>query len=165
MYGRNSLTNNLIAPTRVSADGSPKYKTGGATLDWSTVAQAGAGTSNVTLADGSVVTAGAKVLRYGQVLTKITASGKLGPYDDGASDGRQTLTRGNCYIADQTIIQYPGGAAGNSVVNDQVGGLIEGGEVWQDRILQSGTNTHSLNAGPTFAELATAFPTLTFAKD
>jgi hypothetical protein len=39
MIGRTVLTGqNSIMPTRVSADGSPKYKAGGITIDWGTVA-------------------------------------------------------------------------------------------------------------------------------
>jgi hypothetical protein len=30
-----------------------------------------------------------------------TASGKYGPYDSAATDGRQTLTRGECFILDE----------------------------------------------------------------
>lgn len=163
MFGRQSLTNNKVAPTRVSADGSPMYKTGGVTLDWDTVI-AVSGTATATLPDGSTIT-GSKYLRYGQVLTKITASGKFGPFDPAVADGRQTLTRGDCFVADQTILQYPGGGAGNSIVNDQVGNVIQGGEVFQDRILHSGTNTALVGVGPTLANLLTAFPSFTFAKD
>ena len=37
MYGRSSLTNNNVFPTRVSCDGSPSLKTAGVTIDWTTV--------------------------------------------------------------------------------------------------------------------------------
>jgi hypothetical protein len=104
MIGRNLLTTSTVQPVRVSADGSPLYKAGGVTIDWTTVvAVAG---SDVTLPDGDVIRIGQKYLRYGQVITKITASGKFGPYDPGAGDGRQTLARGNAYILDETWLQY-----------------------------------------------------------
>jgi hypothetical protein len=38
--------------------------------------------------------------------------------------------------------------------------VIHGGECFIDRIIQSGTGTHSLAAGPTLAELLAAFPSL-----
>jgi hypothetical protein len=38
--------------------------------------------------------------------------------------------------------------------------VIHGGECWIDRVIQSGTGTHSLAAGPTLAELLAAFPSL-----
>lgn len=69
MFGRTLLNQNSVFPTRVSADGSPIYKPGGITIDWSTVTAAG---SDVTLPDGSVIRSGQKYLRYGQVLTKKT---------------------------------------------------------------------------------------------
>jgi hypothetical protein len=36
--------------------------------------------------------------------------------------------------------------------------MLEGGLVWLDRIIQSGTVTHTLALGPTKAELLMAFP-------
>jgi hypothetical protein len=70
MFGRTLLSTNNVLPTRVSADNQPIYKPGGITIDWAnTVAAPG---SPVTLPDGSVIQAGSKYLRYGQVMTKIT---------------------------------------------------------------------------------------------
>lgn len=162
MYGRNLFTNNSVLPTRVSVDGSPKYKTGGVTIDWATVTAPGAPAS---LPDGSVVQAGNKYLRYGQVITKITASGKFGPYDPAAADGRQTLARGNAFIVDETILQYPGESAAISGAQDQAGGVIEGGECWIDRILQSGVGAASLAAGPTLANLEATFPRCSWVRN
>lgn len=68
MIGRTLLTNNIVMPTRVSADGVPVYKPGGITIDWSTVAAPG---SDVNLPDGSIIRSGNKYLRYGQVMSKI----------------------------------------------------------------------------------------------
>jgi hypothetical protein len=264
-YGRTVLTNNNVFRTRVSADGSPKYKVGGATVDWSTVSALG---SDTTYPDGSIVRTGAKVLRYGQVVCAITGSantlntsgtptggtftltvttnlgtattgaiaynaaasavvtaltalsnvgtgnvtatggplttgavtltfasilgtatlalannsltggttpsvaigasiatgatsGYYGPYDPTASDGRQTLSRGYCFIVDETLLQYSSGDSRMSPSNDQVGGLIEGGDIWIDRVIQSGGAAHTLALGPTLAEFLAAFPTVT----
>jgi hypothetical protein len=68
-FGRQLLDTVGRSP-QVSADGRPKMKAGGVTVDWdNTVAAVGA---PVTYEDGIVVNVGEKVLRYGQVLTKIT---------------------------------------------------------------------------------------------
>jgi hypothetical protein len=265
-YGRTVFSQNSVFPTRVSADGSPKYKAGGGTIDWGTVAAPG---SDVTLPDGSIVKSGTKYLRHGQVVCRIDAgtsahtqtitggatsgnftitlvrpdtgasvttaniafnasaatilaaiqavlgpgqaasssggplnttpvpvvfgtamttmvinngtlaggtvtvavtnagatTGYFGPYDPAASDGRQNLDRGECYILDETVLQYSAGGAAFGVSNDQVGSLIEGGDVFIDRVLHSGAATHTLAAGPTLAEITTAFPRVSFVKD
>jgi hypothetical protein len=261
-FGRTLLTNNSVFPTRVSADGSPKYKSGGATIDWSTVTALGA---DANYPDGSIVRSGNKVLRYGQVVCKITTgetqtitgtatsgsgtltlvrpdtgatvttaaiafnataatvlaaiqavmapgqavsasggalgtspvvitfstdvatmtvnagtlaggtfavaattntglTGFFGPYDPAASDGRQLLNSGDCFVLDETVLQYSGGSAALGPSNDQIGGLIEGGEIWIDRVLQSGTAAHTLALGPTLAEFIAAFPRFSLAR-
>lgn len=162
MYGRNLLSNNTVQPTRVSSDGSPIYKAGGAMIDWTTVAAVG---SDTTLTDGSVILNGQKFLRYGQVMTKITASGKFGPYDSAAADGRQLLARGDCFVLDETWTQYGTGSANLSAQNDQIGGLIDGGRIFIDRVIQSGVAAHSLAAGPTLAEFSAAFPAFELVRD
>jgi hypothetical protein len=83
--------------------------------------------------------------------------GMYGPYDPAAADGRQTLTRGECYVMDFTVLQY-NVASTISPQNDIVGDAIEGGLIWIDRVIQSGTATHTLAAGPTKAEFLAAFP-------
>ena len=168
MFGRTFLTNHQIYPTRVSFDGRPQYKPGGVQIDWSVVTATG--TNNTTLGDGSVILPSTKFLRYGQILTKITSTGTnntgyFGPYDPSALDGRQTMTRGEAFIVDETITQYATGTAGSGPVNDQVGGVFDAGTVWKDRILQSGTNTHTLALGPTLAEVNTLFPAITYAEN
>lgn len=163
MIGRTFLNNHQIYPTRASFDGRPQYKPGGVTLDWSTVTSNG--TNTTTLGDGSIIQSGTKFLRYGQTITKITASGKFGPYDPGAADGRQTLTRGEAFIVDETVTEYATGVSGNSVVNDQIGGVFDSGTVWKDRVMNSGTNTHTLALGPTLAEVNSTFPTITYAEN
>jgi hypothetical protein len=54
---------------QVSCDGRPRAKAGGVTIDWSTVAAAGA---DVNLEDGFFCPSGEKYLRYGQILARIT---------------------------------------------------------------------------------------------
>lgn len=167
MFGRTSLAQNSVFPTRVSTDGSPVYKTGGVTIDWSTVAAA---SGDVTLGDGSIIKDGNKYLRYGQVICRIGSpgtgevSGGYGPYDPLATDGRQTLTQGRCFIVDQTVLRYPSGAANTGAANDIIGGVLEGGSVWRNRLLCTG-GAHSLAAGPTETELLAAFPGLFVVRD
>lgn len=157
MYGRQILSTNSVFGTRVSADGNPKYKAGGAVLDWTT---ANTASGDTTLADGSVIKDGQKYFRYGQVLCRITSSGLYARHDPDLTNGRELLTRGRCFILDQTIVQYGSGSSGTSIQNDVASGVFDGGAVFLDRIIQSGTAGHSLALGPTKAELLTGFPLL-----
>jgi hypothetical protein len=106
------------------------------------------------------LTGGTPTFAAGASIASGTTVGYFGPYDPGASDGRQTLTRGECFILDETLLQYGIAGSGLAGANDQTGGLIEGGLLWLDRILHSGTATHTLALGPTKAEVLTAFPSI-----
>jgi hypothetical protein len=140
---------------QVTADGRPEAKVGGITIDWTTVAaQASA---DATFEENVILKVGFKGLRYGQVVTKITTGGKYGPYDPAASDGRQTLTRGECYILNRTVFEL-------DRMSDHPE-AIDGGAMFTDRILHSGVATHTLALGPTLAEVLTAFPRLQPVKD
>lgn len=138
----------------LSADGRPRAKLAGVTIDWSTVAAVSG--SDVTVADGLVVKIGEKYLRYGQVITRITASGKYGPYDPGASDGRELMVRGRCFLLNVTALELDTG--------DENPEAIYGGQVWRARIIQSEAAAHTLALGPTFAELILMFPELSFVE-
>jgi len=144
----------------VSADGDLEWKTAGATIDWTTVA-AVAG-SDVTYPDKLVVKVGQKGMRYGQVLAKITATGLFGPYDFAAADGRQTLTRGNVFILNQSVLQT--GLLGFAQEVTDILGVLQAGTVWRDRLIAT-TGTHSLALGPTFTELEAAMPGLSYAQN
>lgn len=102
-----------------------RWKVGGMTIDWSTVPSVAV---PVALEDGITVDAGAKYLRYGQIMAEITATGKYGPYDTGAADGRQTLTKGKCYLINETILE-------SDSVSEYAGGL-EAGRVWRARLME-----------------------------
>lgn len=85
--------------------------------------------------------------------------GKFGPYDPAATDGRATLTRGECFILNETVLQngiIPALGAGAT----DYPAALEGGSVYKDRLLQSGVAGHTLALGPTLAELLAAFPRL-----
>lgn len=94
-----------------------------------------------------------------------TTGGYFGPFDPAASDGRQSLNRGDCFVLDQTYLQYGIAGSGIAASNDQIGNAIEGGLIFIDRVIQAGTGTHSLAAGPTLAEFTAAFPSFRFAKN
>jgi hypothetical protein len=203
-YGRTLLTNTSPYPTRVSADGSAEYKTGGIVLDLTTVTAASG--SDITLPDGSVMKANTQFMRYGQVLCKITTApvhvltqaatggtftltllrpdtqqlvttaaiawnasaatvlaaiqAVLGANQiASATGGRQTVTRGNVVILDETWLANPAGSSFAGLgATDTIGGVIEGGRLWYDRVLQSGVATHSLALGPNLSELEAAMP-------
>jgi hypothetical protein len=153
-FGRNTIET-AGRSIQVSADGRPEFKAVGITLDWATIA-AVAG-SDVTWLDGLVVKVGEKGLRYGQVVTKITASGLYGPYDPGAVDGRQTLARGDCFVVNESIRE--------DELNSNHPPVFDGGLSFVSRIIQSGGGAASLAAGPTLANLLTAFPRLRLVND
>jgi hypothetical protein len=154
-YGRQLITPTSGLPVRVSADGSPEYKPGGITLDWATVAAA---TADTVLGDGNTIPSGGKGLEYGTVVCLITASGKYGPYASGAADGRQTLTRGACYILDESVIQGGVLAVSQATTHPAV---IEGGLVWQDRLKIDAVGTATK---PSTAAFNVAFPRIRYAN-
>jgi hypothetical protein len=140
---------------QVSADGKPLSKAGGITVDWTTVtAVAGA---DAVWEENVTVKIGFKGLRYGQVVCKITANGKYGPYDPGAADGRQTLTRGSCFILNKSVIEL-------ERMSDHPH-AIYGGQLFIGRTLNSGVGAASLALGPTEANLLTAFPEMHPVRD
>jgi hypothetical protein len=82
------------------------------------------------------------------------AGGKYGPYDPAATDGRQTLARGACFILNKTMRELWERSSDHPPV-------LYGGLVFRGRLLAT-AGTHSLAAGPTFAELEAAFPRLAY---
>jgi hypothetical protein len=124
----------------------------GMTVDWSTVAAVSG--SDYVAEDSVTVPIGKKCLKVGQLLTKITASGKFGPYDPADALGRQLLVRGDAFLVNRLILEED--------VNSDHPDVIDGGIVWFDRLIQSGVGAHSLAAGPTRAELEALFPLLTY---
>lgn len=158
MYGR-SVLGQIGMGYQLSADGNPRAKVGGGTIDWSTVAAVSG--SDVTLANGGVVSVGAKYLPAGSTVIRITSVvngstvGMYGPFDPTtpATDGRQTLAaNADCYLLNRDAIQ------GNP--KDDYPELIYGGRVWLARILNTGASAHSLTGGPTLAEIKSTFPLL-----
>lgn len=88
--------------------------------------------------------------------------GKYGPYDPNATDGRQTLSRGNCFINNRTVKEHgliDGVSTNMATDHPQV---FDGGTVWKERVLMT-TGAHSLAAGPTVTEFEAAFPRIAYA--
>jgi len=127
-YGRETLPD-VGKGIQVSADGRPEAKAGGVTIDWSTVA---ASTADRVYLEGDLVTSGEKFLRFGQIVCKIAASDYYGPFDSGASDGRQTLTKGDCYILNESVHE-------NSPHSSHPPAIF-GGVVWKKRLLVQGVD-------------------------
>ncbi|MCW5936736.1 MAG: head decoration protein [Fimbriimonadaceae bacterium] len=107
--------------------------------------------ADLTLTDGTVVKAGDKFLEYGTVLVEITASGKYGPYDANASDGRQTVAskRGKVWIKGQTLVK-------SELGSDHTGDVYDEGIFFKARVKVGGTGQ------PTEANLLSALPGVTW---
>lgn len=161
-FGRELLPNlNTGRLVQVASDGNYVVPDGGITVDWNTVAPvAGA---PVILTDEVTVPVGDGYLRYGQVLARITASGKYGPYDPAAADGRQTLTRSECVIVNVTTLQTPASGIGRTTSDHP--NVLEGGRCWRDRLIASAAGPVSLAAGPTFGALEAAMPLLRYTEN
>jgi hypothetical protein len=128
-------------------------------------AVSGSAAGPYTVTSPVVGLAPANLLLTGGSLTVVVAtasgdSGKCGPFDPAVSDGRQTLTPGQCGILNTTVLQNGINGLFTQVATDHPG-MIVGGAVWLNRILAT-SGTHSLAAGPTQTELRAAFPRLTF---
>ena len=159
-YGR-QVHSQTGVPLKVSADGEPVWAPIGRTIDWATVAAVSG--SDVTYPDGVVVKVGRKGLRLGQVMTQITASGKYGPYDPAAADGRQTLARDKWFILNESILEtgmVPD--LGTNRATNITGGIV-GGLLWAARVLMT-TGAASLAAGPTRASLEGVAPLIRWAE-
>lgn len=135
MYGRYSI-GFLGRSPELSADGKPRAKIGGVTVDWNTVA-AVSGTP-LTLESGTIVPVGQKYLGAGQTVVLIAsnanggAPGMYGPYDPAASDGRQTIGPGvDNYLLNRDAFQVN--------PRDDYPEAITGGKVWLARLKNAGT--------------------------
>lgn len=154
-YGRQVVNGGTGEQIQVTADGDPRWKTGGITLDWATVAAVAGAAVDVN--NGLLVAIGNKYLRYGQILCEILATGKYGPYDPLAADGREVLEPGRCWILNETVLMNGVLGLPTSMATDHPG-VFDGGRIYIERIIQSGAAAHSLAAGPTLAEFLAAFP-------
>lgn len=159
MAGLISPPEKIGGATRLSADGYATWMDGGVTIAWELVT---AVTVVTTLPDGTVISPGQKYIDMGAVMVKITSgasAGKYAPADTTATDGRQTLTRGDVGLMDDVMIQHQAGIF-NMVINTEITGLIIGGLVWRQRIKASGTGNT-----PTLANLLVALPLLELTRE
>ncbi len=139
-YGYESL-GTFGRSIQLSADGSPKFKSGGVTVDWTTIAAISG--APVVYEDGVTLAIGDKGLRYGQVMYR-TADGHFAP-----ADNTTTLVRGETFLLNETVLE--------SDLHSNHPGVIEGGRVFRDRILAGAAGQ------PTLAAVQTAMPLLSFA--
>lgn len=86
---------------------------------------------------------------------------EYGPYDPSATDGRQTLARGRCWILNEDVLEE-GPLGFNGGASDHAGNVFDGGEVYRQRLLATTKAAGTLADGPTFANFETAFPGITY---
>lgn len=103
-------------------------------------------TTDATLLTGNTSTAAVSVTDTGGNI------GQYGPYDPAATDGRALLVMGSIFIINRTV-------KFTDILSNHPEAIF-GGQAFLARIIQSGVASHSLAAGPTLAELKTAFPRL-----
>jgi hypothetical protein len=82
----------------------------------------------------------------------VANAGKYGPYDSGASNGLQTLSRGTTVIVNTTIREVAPGIA------TDYPDVITGGLVFRERLLVGGTGQ------PSFSAVEAALPTLDYVQ-
>lgn len=158
---------------QANADGHPKYKSGGITVDWPSIpACPGNGVVyyGVTVAngqaefeDGVVVKTGDKAIRYGAVLV-YDATLDTASITDGDPNGAyrlalaaDTLVRSQTFILNETVLEEDRNS--NNI------GVMDGGRMFRDRILV-GTDVYNgtLDA-PTVAQIEAAMPLVSWALD
>jgi hypothetical protein len=151
---------------QVNADGAPKYKAGGVTVDWATIPAVGAdastyygvtvANSKVTFEDSVEVKTGEKAIRYGTILMKDAGTGKYRPAL--AADGG-ALKRSETFIVNETWLE-------TDVMSDHPG-VIDGGRVFELRVAHAG-NVASIVSGsvpPTKAQIEAVLPGIAYAID
>ena len=89
------------------------------------------------------------------------SSGYYGPFSSAATDGRQLLNRGRCFILNETITEL--GPLGLATQATDHPGVFEGGKVWRARLKISGVNPTSIGGNqPSVSEFETAFPRIRY---
>lgn len=116
----------------------------------------------ITTVSTSLTGAGVETITVLTTTSGAAGGGKYGPYDPTATDGRQTLSRGNCFILNRTV-KEKGFISSLQTQETDHPQVFDGGTVWKPRILMT-TGAHSLAAGPTVTEFETAFPRIAYAE-
>ena len=176
-YGIKTLFTETLGRTiQVSADGAPKYKAGGVTVDWTSIPACPANgdtyygktvaSGKVTFEDGVEVKTGEKAIRYGSVLvydaTQDAVSSTTGGYILAVSG---TLVRSQTFIVNETWLE-------DDYVSSHPG-VMDGGRMFRDRIVTSGSApgngiTVYVTGGstpPTNAQVEAAMPAVLWALD
>jgi hypothetical protein len=78
-------------------------------------------------------------------------TGKIGPHRTNATDGRQTLEAGLCWVSNRTVRE-------DDPVSDHAFELFDGGRIWEARLKVGGANEATL------AQVKAAFPRLSYAR-
>ena len=120
-----------------------------------------AGNVAAITADGAGLTGG-QTITITTTTSGVAGGGKYGPYDPDATDGRQTLSRGNCWVLNHTVKENGFIAGLNNTATDHPQ-VFDGGTAWKDRIIMT-IGTHTLGAGPTVTEFEAAFPRVGYAQ-
>lgn len=140
-------------PVRLSADGYPIWLDSGVTVAWELIP---APSADTTLADGTFVPAGTSYIEPGTLMVRVltgSSAGKFAPFDSSQTDGRQTLTLGDCGLKDETLVNTTPSVYIVSM-NTTLCGLIVGGLVFRARLKVGGTNQATLT------QLLAALPTI-----
>lgn len=102
--------------------------------------------------------AGTAVITTG---TAGSTAGTYGPYSSAASDGRQALRRGRCYILNETWTEL--GQSGYGIEATDHPPVFDGGKVWRARLKVGGDNPASIGGSqPSEADFETAFPRISY---
>jgi hypothetical protein len=121
-----------------------------------------AGSGNVT----ALTTTATSLTGGAQTATVATATGgdatgTYGPYSSAATDGRQNLARGLCYILNESVLET--GPLGLSEAPSSHPGVFDGGRVWRARLKIGGANVTSIGGNqPTVAAFEAAFPRIRY---
>ncbi|MFG0247833.1 MAG: hypothetical protein ACF8OB_03015 [Phycisphaeraceae bacterium JB051] len=113
------------------------------------------GNVSAVTVDDSSLTSGGSITVSIATSTAGSYSGKYGPADTTASDGRQSLSRGATFILDETVIY--------SEPHSDHPAVFEGGRVWEER-LQVG-KTRDGYTQPALSDLLTAMPRLQLVRE
>jgi len=89
------------------------------------------------------------------------SSGTYGPYKSTATDGRQLLARGYCFVLNETITEL--GPLGQNTAPTSHPGVFDGGKVWRARLKIGGDNPTSIGGlQPSASAFEAAFPRIQF---
>lgn len=89
------------------------------------------------------------------------SSGTYGPFASNATDGRQTLARGRCFILNETVTET--GPLGLALQAADHPGVFDGGLVWRERLKVGGDNPVSIGGSqPSESAFETAFPRISY---